>query len=115
GFQQVIHRVDFEGADGMLIVGGGKDHRDLRTDQFKHLEPIQLRHLHVEKHEVRLELGNRLYCVETITALTHDVDLGMSLQHLADHLSREFLVIHDDGANGCVCFHAICAGSCMDT
>ena len=52
--QQVIDRVDVEGFQRELIIGG--DENDYRhwfaLDGFQHAEAVQFRHLNIEKDEV---------------------------------------------------------------
>ena len=38
----------------IVVVGRDEDHRALYSDQFQHFESIQLRHLNIEEHQVRL-------------------------------------------------------------
>jgi len=41
--------VDFEGAHGVLVVGGGEDYGGVGVDEFENVEAGELGHLHVEK------------------------------------------------------------------
>ena len=66
--QQIIHRVRVERPHRVLIVGRHENHRDRWVDQFQHLEAIQLRHLHVQEHQVRLVLRDRLHRLESVGA-----------------------------------------------
>ena len=50
--QQVVDGVHVEGAQRVLIVGGDEHHGDVAADQLEHLEPVELRHLHVEQQQV---------------------------------------------------------------
>ena len=65
-------------------------------EQLEHLEAIQLRHLHVEKHEIGRQLGDRLDRFEPVPALGDDLDARMRLEVLAHHRPRQRLVVHDD-------------------
>ena len=53
GLHQVIHRMHFEGTQRVLVVGSYEDDSDAFSDQFQNLETIELRHLSVEKNEIR--------------------------------------------------------------
>jgi len=61
GLEQVVERVDFEGADGVAVVGGDEDdggHR-VRADLFQHRKAIDLGHLDVEEEEIRTRTGDQ--------------------------------------------------------
>ena len=55
--QQVVDRVHLERAQRVLVVGGDEDDRQVAPEQLEHLEAVELRHLHVEQHQVRLQLA----------------------------------------------------------
>ena len=88
----------FERAQRVLIVSGREDHRHFPADQLEHLEAVQLRHLHVEKHQIGVELRHRLDGIEAVAALGHHLDARMCGDVLADHRPRQRLVVHDHDA-----------------
>ena len=87
-----------ECAQRVLVVRGGEDHRDIASDQVEHLEPVQLRHLHVEEQQVGRQLRHCLHRLEAVGALRHDLDVRFGGQELAEHLPRQGLVVHDGNA-----------------
>ncbi len=54
GFEQVLDRMDLEGPQGELVISGHKhDYRHRPTHQgLEHTEPVQFRHLDIQKHQV---------------------------------------------------------------
>src|SRR6185312_9603946 len=60
---------------------------------------IQLRHLDVEKQQIRFELAYSAYCLSAIARFGHHLDVAMRSQQLPDAAAGEWLVIDDDGAN----------------
>ena len=96
--QQVVDRVHLECAQRVLVVRGDEDHRHVAADQLQHLEPIQLRHLHVEEQQVGRELRHRLHRLEAVGALRHDLDVRFGGEELAEHRAGQRLVVHDGNA-----------------
>jgi hypothetical protein len=94
--QQIVDGVDLERAHRELVVRGAEDHRRGAADQVDDLEAVELRHLHVEEHEIGRQLGDRLHRLEAVGALGDDFDAGHVRQVLAQHLARERLVVDDD-------------------
>ena len=88
--------MDFEGAHGVLIVGGYKDDGHVGANQFQDIEAGQFRHLHVEENQIRLVFGNSFYGFHSVDALGCDFDLWMRLQILANDMARELFVIDDE-------------------
>src|SRR5437868_1592029 len=97
--KQVIDRVYFECAQGMLVVGGGEDDRHVGPDQLQHFKAVELWHLDIQKKHVGIELCYCLHRFEAVGAFRGDFYFGMTLQKLANYLAREILVIDDDCAN----------------
>ena len=57
GLEQIVDRVDLECLHRELIMGGNENHgRRMFAQQFHDLEPGQLRHLHVEQHQLAGQL-----------------------------------------------------------
>src|SRR5581483_2901710 len=97
GLEQVIGGVDLEGAQGVLIVGGGEDDGHVAANQFKNFETIELGHLDIEEEQVGLALGDSLDCLEAVGAFGDDLDFGMMREHLAEDGAGEFFVVDDYG------------------
>ena len=89
-----------EGAQRVLVVGGREDHRYRAAQQLQHFEAIELRHLDVEEHQVRRQLGHRLHGVETVAALGHDAHALVRAEVLAHDAAGQGLIVHDDHAQG---------------
>jgi hypothetical protein len=89
----------FERAQGVAVVGGDEDDRDLRVEQLQDLEAVELGHLDVEEHHLRLELGRRLHRFQSRRRLTHDLDVGLRGEHLAEEGPRRGLVVHEQHAD----------------
>ena len=53
GLQQVVDRVDLERLQGELVVRGDEDHVDVLPQKLENFEAVELRHLDVEKDEIR--------------------------------------------------------------
>ena len=74
--QQVVDGVHLERPQRVLVVRGDEDRPALvAPEQLEHLEAVQLRHLHVEQHQVGRQLGHRLDRLEAVAALGHDLDV----------------------------------------
>ena len=97
--EHVVHRVHLEGAEGVAVVGGDEDDRDLRIQQLQDLEAVELRHLDVEEHRVRLELGRRLDRLQPGGGLAQDLHVRLRGQHLAQEGARGGLVVDDQHAD----------------
>ena len=93
--QQVVDGVDLERLQRVLIVRGDEDDRLIAAEQLEDLEAVQLRHLHVEQHEIRLQLGHGLDRFEAVRAVRDDLDARVRLRILAHDRPRERLVVHD--------------------
>ncbi len=99
GFEEIVHGVDFEGANGVVVVRGDEDDRGSVADQFENFEAIELGHLNVEEDERGLALGDDLDGFEAVGALAEDFDFRMRGEEFAQNLAREVFVVHDDGAD----------------
>ena len=74
--QEVVHRVDVECSERVLIVCGRENDRDVAAHQLEHLEPVELGHLHVEKHQIGVQLRDHFHRLETVLAFGDDVDVA---------------------------------------
>ena len=101
GLEQVVHGVDFEGAQRVLVVGGDEHHRREIADPqlLDHAEAVQLRHLHVQEHQVRLQLAHRLHALSPVGALADQLDSRLRFHQLAEAQPRQRLVVNDQRAD----------------
>src|SRR3954470_21629597 len=69
-FEQVIQRAEFKGPNGVLIVRGREndDWKWARRKSFEHLEPVEPRHLHIQKKQVRLAFLRLLQSLRAVGA-----------------------------------------------
>ncbi len=109
GLQQVVERPDLEGLYGVLVVGGGEDHRGDTSDATQHVEAGPLRHLHVEEAQVGLELVDDANRLVRIRGLADDLEVVNRCQQTLELLPRRFLVVDDQTANA---HRASSPGSC---
>ena len=80
--------MDFEGAHGVLIIGGDENDGGVRTDQFENIEAGEFGHLHVQKNKVGLVLGDGFHGLKAISALGENFDLRMRLDQFAENQAR---------------------------
>ena len=64
----------FERLEGVCVVGGDEDdgRQPLRLGRLQDLEAIQVRHLHVEKHEIGVLGDDRFHRFAPARAFTHN-------------------------------------------
>jgi hypothetical protein len=100
GFQQIIHRADFEGANGVLIVGSSENDggRSAIFQGFQHFESCESRHLHIQEEQIRPVLFDRFECSNAIGGFRHDLDIEFLGQEHSNTLARERFVIGYDRA-----------------
>ncbi len=99
GLHEVVDRVGLERLQGVAVEGGDEDDRGevLGLDARQDAEAVEARHLHVEEHEVRLPLADRLHGLEAVAALTDDLDVGFVLEPVAHPLARQRFIVDDQG------------------
>ena len=100
--QQVIERVHLEGLHRVPVVSGDKDgERHVLSLQGRdHAEAIHLRHLNIEKDEVRLFLLDQRDGRLAVAALGHDLQVGFIFQHSAQALARQRFIVTKQHSNG---------------
>ena len=98
--QDVIDGVDFEGLHGIVVKR--RRENDLRNfslavhQLLDHVETVEARHLHVEKHQVRrmfLDEGESLHAV---FALPDQMHFGETFQQVDEFVASGLLVVHDE-------------------
>ena len=100
-FEQVIESAGFEGADGVLVVGGDNDdHRQgARGQTANHVESAHAGHLQIQKDEIGLKTGDIAEGIVAVGRLTHNLDAGESRQFVAQHLAGHRFIVDDQGAH----------------
>jgi hypothetical protein len=95
---QVVHRADLERVQRVVLVGRDEHHRRnaIHLERGDDAEAVQLRHLDVDEDEVRLESRDEIERVESVAALTHELQPGRLSHQRADSLAGEGLVVHRD-------------------
>src|SRR5210317_873976 len=103
-FEQVVHGVNFKRFDGILVIGSHKNHdrHPLRTYRLKNLESIKLRHLDIQKDELRRRFDNRVYRLATVGTFADDSDSWMIFQQGANSPAGQRLIINNERFNGIV-------------
>src|ERR1700722_3733854 len=96
--QQIIHRVDLEGAECVAIVGCRED--DARQagiivsrERANDVEPIHVRHSDIEKKKIRFGGANKIDRLRRSSAFAYDFDLGYLSEELPQLLACKNLVI----------------------
>src|ERR1700691_551939 len=100
GVQQVIERSGLESPQRVMVVGSHKDYggRQVLTELLEHVEPVTLRHLHVEKEQVRHrppDFGQRS-C--TGRAFGDDFDFRIAPQQHGNVAAGQSFVVHNKRA-----------------
>jgi hypothetical protein len=70
-----------------------------RPSRPKDVEPVELRHLHIEEHEVRRQRVECRESLSTVATFTDDLDVVTLLEQLADPSACEWLVVDDKCAD----------------
>src|SRR5437899_7016072 len=108
GFEQVVHGMHFKSPQRKFVVRGHEhdDRHRIGTDRLENFKAVQLRHLDVEKDQVRFLLLNRPNGLASVRAFTHQLNLRPVRQQLPEPAAPELLVIDNDRAR----FHDDWAG-----
>ena len=99
--EQVVERVDVEGAQRVVIEGGHEDdERHARgADGFDDFEAAGAGHLHVEKDEVRLQASDGVDRVGAGGALGDELQPVFRREQRAQPLAGQRLVVGDEDAH----------------
>jgi len=96
GFQQIVHGMQLEGIDGMLVVGRAENHAGPRFRQTgSHVDAARTRHLDVEQDQVGPELRHPFHGLHSGLGFTHDLQVRMGGQQLAQTRPRRLLIVDD--------------------
>ena len=112
GLEQVVDCIHLEGADGVLVEGGGED--DLGEagggveELFDDGEAIEAGHLDVEEDDVGGVGADEVDGFDAVGALGEDVDVAGVFEEVEELLAGEGLVVDDDGVEGCGHWLTIC-------
>ena len=93
GLQQVVHGVNFKGAEGVLIVRGGEDNMRFRhdvavgTELCGDIEAIHAGHLDIKKKQLWFGRTDQLDRLYGCGPFAHDVYFRLVSQQLAQLLS----------------------------
>src|SRR5208283_962710 len=75
-------------------------HRRLvRAEHVDHAQPVQPRHLHVQKHQVRRVLFNHRHGFQTVVRRGHDIDFTELAQQKNQLVQGRCFVVRDHGRN----------------
>ncbi len=99
--EEVVDGLHLEGLHGELLEGGHEDHRrhPRQADGVDHLEPVQPRHLHVEKDDVHIEPAQHLDRLRPVRRFAHDLCARLGRQVRAQLGAGRRLVIGDQDAH----------------
>src|SRR5215470_12223609 len=97
GLQQVIQRVDGERPDRILIKSRDEnDRRQMRgVERGQRLKAVELRHLNIEKDQIRLELFDGRDGFAPVAAFAENFDVGFGGEKAAHAVARDGFVIND--------------------
>ena len=100
-FEDVVHGLHFEGADGVLVVRCDEhDHRLMDTgDASQHLEAVLTGHLDVEQEKVGPLVDDRLHGCGPVRGFPHELEVGFLGQHRPQPPAGERFVIDDERAD----------------
>ncbi len=105
GLEQVVDCMDIKRFQREFIKRRDEHHRHVTANDFEHLKPVELRHLHVENQQVGLELRRSLDRFEPIGALAHDLDATDRLKILPHGHPRGLLIVNDHNSKDSVRSH----------
>src|SRR5258706_7174693 len=101
GFEEIVQGVDFKGAHRVLIIGSDENDawQGLIPESLEHIEPAELRHLHIQENQIGSQRSDRANGFTSIAALAHNLGLRIVFEHFADHSASSRLVVDDQNPN----------------
>jgi hypothetical protein len=104
GLQQIVHRVNFKGAQRVLIMRRGEDNVRLRchfagTKLCSDVEAIHAGHLDIKKKELRFGGADQVDGLAGGGAFSNDVYFGLVSQELTQLLSSQHFIIGQNSMN----------------
>lgn len=102
GFQKVVEGVNFESAEGVVIVRSNENHRRhvVGADGVDHGESVARRHLDVEENKIGLEFldgGDRGVATG---GFADDLDVGLLTKKALDFAARRSFVVNYENFQG---------------
>src|SRR5262245_65397462 len=92
--EQVIERVDFKGAQRVLIVSRDEYDHGRLINRLQYAEAVEFRHLHVEEDQFGLVSFDGRHRRQSVAAFADDLYLGISDEHIYNPLARQRLVVN---------------------
>lgn len=103
-FQDVIYRVHIEGLHGIVIERSGEDYVgdfEFALDELlEDAETIEAGHLDIEEDEVGIVFLDEVDGIETVFALSEEMDFGETFEEEGEFFAGGLFVVHDDGVDG---------------
>ena len=103
--QQVIDGVDVERTHRILVERGGEDDLghavgiDSLQQLLEHGEAVQARHLHIQKHYIRMVRMNQMDRLDAILALGDDLDSSRRVEKVFELFAREPFIVDDQSSH----------------
>ncbi len=99
--QEIVHRVDLEGAQRVLVVGRDEDHHrhPVHANGLDNPEAVELRHLQVEEDQVRSDASHRVHRGAAVRALPHQLDVALVAEQGHQPLAGQGLVVDHQRAD----------------
>ena len=100
--EEIVERSGFEGAQGVLVVGGDEDDggRDIVAEQFEHVEAVALGHLNVEEEQVGFGAANLCRAPLRRSRIRRRFRSPDRSRRDGEVAARERLVVDDERADG---------------
>ena len=106
GLKQIIDGVHVESTHRILIKGSGED--DLRhgvrvvalQQLLQHGKAVEARHLHVQKHYIRMVSTNQVDRLDAVLALGDDLNPSRRVQKVFEFFAREPFIVDDERSHG---------------
>jgi hypothetical protein len=97
GLEQVVERVDFKRLNGVMVEGRDEDdeRQVIRLERVEHGEAVNLRHLHVEQHEIGAQVLHRRDRLRAVRAFADDLYLRVARNHRANLVARQRFIVND--------------------
>jgi len=111
GLEEVVDRVDFKGADSVLVEGGGEDDLGhgcvvvpvvtLAVEEFfQDREAVQAGHLDVEEDDVGAGGADDFDRLDAVGGFGDDFDFACAAEQVVQFAAGEGFIVDDDGGDG---------------
>ena len=92
-FEQIVNSIDLERANRILIVRRRENnlrhtHLSIRRERRDNIKPVHIRHVYIQKNQVRICELHEIDCLERIRAFAHDLNVAIVLKQLPQLLPR---------------------------